>query len=220
MEFILLVLALILAVFLGWLLKQSFNTSPWVAEPVGDNAHQAPLGANGKTVALTVLLAVITSFFALILSAYAERMELGDWVPLTEPGLLWMNTGVLVVASLAFQWTRQAAVNGRHERLMPGMLVTGLLTFGFVAGQLIAWRQLIAQGVTLSGNPATAFFYLLTAAHGLHIGGGLYVWARATLRLASGGAADSVRQSIELCTVYWHFLLMVWLILFGFLLSS
>jgi cytochrome c oxidase subunit III len=220
MEFILLVLALILAVFLGWLLKQSFNTSPWVAAPVGDSAHQAPLGANGKTVALTVLLAVITSFFALILSAYAERMELGDWVPLSEPGLLWLNTAVLVVASLAFQWTRQAAVQGRRERLMPGMLVTGVLTLGFVAGQLVAWRELIGQGVTLSGNPANAFFYLLTAAHAAHIAGGLYVWARATLRLAGGGAADSVRQSIELCTVYWHFLLMVWLILFGFLLSS
>lgn len=220
MEFILLVLAVILAVFLGWLLKQSFNTSPWVAETVGERAHEAPLGAGAKTVALTVLLAVITSFFALILSAYAERMELADWVPLAEPGLLWVNTGALVAASLVFQWTRQAAISGHAERLLPGMLVTGVLTFAFVAGQLVAWRQLAGQGETLRGNPANAFFYLLTAAHGLHILGGLYVWGRAILRLVRGGHAVAVRQSIELCTVYWHFLLLVWLVVFGFLLST
>ena len=220
MEFILLVLAAIMAVFLGWLLRQSFNTSPWVAEAVGDHAHEAPLGANAKTVALAVLLAVITSFFTLILSAYAERMDLGDWVPISEPGLLWVNTAALTVASLAFQWTRQAAVRDRRGLLLPGMLLTGVLTLAFVAGQLIAWRELLAQGVTLSGNPANGFFYLLTAAHALHIAGGLYVWARATLRLATGAPAAAVRQSIELCTVYWHFLLMVWLVLFGFLLST
>lgn len=220
MEFILIFLAAILAVFLGWLLKQSFNTSPWIPETVADRAHEAPFGANAKAVALTVLLAVITSFFALIMSAYTERMELGDWVPLTEPQLLWVNTGVLVAASLAFQWTRQAATKGQASRLMPGMLVTGALTIAFVAGQLFAWQRLAAGGETLSGNPANAFFYFLTGAHAVHILGGLYVWARATLRLAGGQPPAAVRQSIELCTVYWHFLLMVWLVLFGLLLST
>jgi cytochrome c oxidase subunit III len=219
-EFILLFLAVILAVFLGWLLKQSFNTTPWVAEPVADGAHLAPYGANGKTVALTVFLAVVTSFFALILSAYTERMKLGDWAPLAEPGLLWFNTGVLVAASFAFQWTRQAAVHGREARLLPGMLVTGLLTGLFVAGQFVAWRELMAAGATPSGNPANAFFYFLTGAHALHVAGGLYVWARATLRIANKGDAAAIRQSVELCAVYWHFLLMVWLVMFGLLLST
>ena len=220
MEFILLVLAAILAVFLGWLLKQSFNTSPWIAEPVAETAHEAPLGAHAKSVALAVLLAVMTSFFALILSAYAERMKLGDWAPLSEPQLLWINTGVLVAASFAFQWTRQAAVHGQSGRLMPGMLVTGVLTAAFVVGQLVVWRGLLAAGATLSGNPANSFFYFLTGAHALHVAGGLYVWARATLRLGQGGDSVAIRRSIELCTVYWHFLLMVWLVVFGFLLST
>ena len=220
MEFILVILAVILAVFFGWLLKQSFNTSPWIAETVAEGAHQAPGNANAKTIALVVLLAVITSFFALILSAYAERMEFGDWVPLEDPGLLWANTAMLVLASLGFQWTRQAAVHGRERQLLPGMLVTGALSIAFVAGQYVAWRELTAAGLTVSGNPANAFFYLVTGAHGLHIVGGLYVWARATARIVRGAGAPAVRQSIELCAVYWHFLLIVWLVLFGFLLST
>ncbi len=56
--------------------------------------------------------------------------------------------------------------------------------------------------------------------HGLHILGGMYVWARATVRVFTGSATEAVRQSVELCTIYWHFLLLVWLVLFGFMLST
>jgi len=214
-------LAIILATLLGWLLKQSFNTQPWVAEVVGETAHHGPLGTNARLIALLGLLAVVSSFFALILSAYALRMELGDWVPLSEPQLLWINTAMLVMASIVFQWTRNAAVSGHRSRLAPGLLITGLLTTGFIVGQLAAWQQLQSAGQLITNNPANAFFYFLTGAHAVHIAGGMYVWARATTRVVLGhddGAA--IRRSIELCTIYWHFLLLVWLVLFGLLLST
>lgn len=220
MEFILLVLAVIMAALLGWLLKQTFNVQPWIAEAVDETANQAPLGANAKTVALTTLLAVVTSFFALIMSAYGLRMDFGDWVPLAEPELLWINTGMLLLASLVFQWTRNGAVSGSASRLKPGLVVTGLLTIGFLGGQFVVWRMLSASGQYISSNPANAFFYLLTVAHAVHILGGLYVWARATLRVFNGAHPDSVRESVVLCTVYWHFLLLVWLVMFGLLLST
>ncbi len=218
MEFGLIILAIILATLLGWLLKQSFNTQPWVAEQVAESEYQAPFNANPKLVALTTFLAVVTSFFALIMSAYALRMELGDWVPLTEPQLLWVNTGILVAASVAFQWTRNAAVRGFETKLKPGMLLTGLLTTAFLVGQFIAWQQLNASGQFMTSNPSNAFFFLLTGLHGLHILGGMYVWGRATLRLLGG--REDVKQSIELCTIYWHFLLLVWVVMFGLLLST
>ncbi|MDH3417635.1 MAG: cytochrome c oxidase subunit 3 [Gammaproteobacteria bacterium] len=214
-------LAVILATLLGWLLKQSFNTQPWVAEVVGETAHQGPLGTNTRLIALLTLLAVISSFFALILSAYALRMELGDWVPLTEPQLLWTNTAMLILASIAFQWTRNAAVKDQQSRLAPGLLLTGLLTTAFVVGQLIAWQQLQLSGQFITSNPANAFFYFLTGAHAVHIIGGMYVWARATAGVVLGkGDAPAIARSIELCTIYWHFLLLVWLVLFGLLLST
>jgi len=214
-------LALILATLLGWLLKQSFNTQPWVAEVVSETANQGPLGTNSKLIALLTLLAVVSSFFALILSAYALRMELGDWVPLSEPQLLWTNTAVLVLASIVFQWTRNAAANGRTARLSPGLLLTGLLTTGFVVGQFVAWQQLQATGQFITSNPANAFFYFLTGAHAVHIVGGMYVWARATAKVILGKGDDpAIARSIELCTIYWHFLLLVWLVLFGLLLST
>ena len=223
MEIGLIVLALMLATLLGWLLKQSFNTQPWVADDVGDTAHYGPLGdaSNTKLIGLLGLLAVVTSFFALILSAYSLRMELGDWVPMSEPALLWVNTGMLALASLTFQRTRNAAVRGQASRLLPGLLSTGVLTTGFVVGQLVAWQQLHAGGQSITVNPSNAFFYFLTGAHALHILGGLYVWARATTRVVLGKAGRAeIRRSIELCTIYWHFLLLVWLVLFGLLVST
>lgn len=220
MEIGLIILAIMLATLLGWLLKQSFNTQPWVAEAVEESAYQAPFNARPKLVALTTFLAVATSFFALILSAYALRMELGDWIPLNEPQLLWVNTVILVFASVTFQWTRNHALHGNRDRIRPGLLVTGVLTLAFLGGQLIAWQQLYAAGQTLTFNPSSAFFYLLTAIHGLHILGGMYVWVRATVKTFSGRDADAVTQSVELCTIYWHFLLLVWLVLFGFMLAT
>ncbi len=214
-------LALILATLLGWLLKQSFNTQPWVAEVVSETANAGPLGPNSRLIALLTLLAVVSSFFALILSAYALRMELGDWVPLSEPQLLWTNTAMLIAASIVFQWTRNAATNGHTSRLAPGLILTGILTTGFVVGQFVAWQQLQASGQFITRNPANAFFYFLTGAHAVHILGGMYVWARATLKVLLGtGDGPSIARSIELCTIYWHFLLLVWLVLFGLLLST
>ncbi len=217
----LLFLGVILVTLLGWLLKQTINVQPWVTEAVGETAHHGPLGSNRKLIALLTLLAVVTSFFALILSAYSLRMELGDWIPLTEPQLLWANTAMLLVASLVFQWTRNAAVAGNRGRLQPGLLITGVLTLGFVLGQFVAWQQLQNSGQLISSNPANAFFYFLTGAHAVHILGGMYVWGRATLNVVLGrGDGAAIRSSIELCAIYWHYLLLVWLVLFGLLLST
>jgi cytochrome c oxidase subunit 3 len=216
----LILLAIIMATVIGWLLKQTLNTQPWVANPADDEVSGTSLDASAKTVMLTTFLAVATSLFALFISAYTERMEMYDWRPVDEPGLLWVNTAFLVIASIAYQYTRNAAVAGDNTRVKPGLVVAGVATLLFLAGQLLAWQRLLASGYYVAGNPANAFFYLLTAVHGIHLLGGLWVWARSAVRLFTGADADSVRISVELCTIYWHYLLLVWVVLFGLLLST
>jgi cytochrome c oxidase subunit 3 len=213
-------LAVIMATVIGWLLKQTFNTQPWVSSAVDDAVSGRSLDTSSKTIALTTFMAVATSLFALFISAYTMRMRMPDWSPLAEPNLLWFNTALLVVASIAYQLTRNAAVSGKQAFIKPGLTIAGLMAIFFLIGQLLAWRRLNASGYYVSSNPANAFFYLLTAVHGLHLMGGLYVWARSMINAWSGAPSDSVRTSIELCTVYWHYLLLVWLVLFGLLLST
>jgi cytochrome c oxidase subunit 3 len=213
-------LGAIMATVIGWLLRQTMNTSPWIPAAADDASDGSSLEANTKTIALSTFLAVATSVFALFISAYVLRMQQPDWRPVAEPQLLWINTGFLVLASIAYHLTRNAAVKGNTNWLKPGLSISGLLTFCFLVGQLIAWQQLNASGYYLSTNPANAFFYLLTAVHGIHMLGGMWAWARSTIKVWTGAEADSVRLSIELCTVYWHFLLLVWIVLFGMLLST
>ena len=101
------------------------------------------------------------------------------------------------------------------------MLLVGFLTFAFITGQLLVWQYFISIEQYVSTNPANAFFYLLTALHGLHLLGGLFFWGKATTKLfLNNFNVSKVKQAIELCAIYWHFLLVVWLILFGLMLVT
>jgi cytochrome c oxidase subunit 3 len=214
-------LALIMATVVWWLLKPTLNATPWVPD-VGLEFAEDPsiLAMPPAKVALGVFLAVVTSFFALLLSAYLMRMELGDWHRLDDPSILWFNTIVLVLASLAFQKASAAIKKEQADGTRMALLVGGALTIVFIIGQLWAWQQLADAGFFAASNPAYAFFYLITGIHGLHLLGGLWVWSRTTVRTFQGEAIDQVRLSVELCTTYWHFLLLVWVGLFILLLVT
>jgi len=219
--FALVFLAIIMATVIGWLLRQSLNMQPWDAkDPLENQPGRGVINADPAKIGLISFIAVVTSLFALFLSAYLMRMQLGDWRPLAEPDLLWLNTAILVLASVAFQVTRGAASRDQLLTLKVGLVVGGVCTTLFLLGQLAAWQQLNASGYFMTGNPANSFFYLLTALHGLHLLGGMWVWGRTTMRLLTGADAKSVRLSVELCTVYWHYLLLVWIGLFALLLST
>ncbi len=221
MTFALVFLAVIMATVIGWLLRQTLNTQPWDAtDPVENRPGRGVLTATPAKIGLWTFLAVVTSLFALFLSAYLMRMQLGDWRPLAEPNLLWLNTAILALASVAFQLTRGAATRGQLLTVKVGLIVGGVCTTMFLLGQLIAWQQLNASGYFMAGNPANSFFYLLTALHGLHLLGGMWVWGRTTTRVFTSADVGSVRLSVELCTVYWHYLLLVWIGLFALLLST
>ena len=145
------------------------------------------------------------------------RMELIDWRSLPVPKLLWFNTGVLIVSSAALQWAQVAARRDDGENALIGLLAGGVSAVVFVFGQLLAWQQLNVAGYFLTANPANAFFYLITAVHGLHVLGGLAALGRTVAKAWRGVEVSRLRLSVELCTMYWHFLLLVWLILLALL---
>ena len=221
MIFALVFLAIIMAVVISWLLRQSLHTQPWEAnDPVENHPNRGVIMAEPVKIALLSFIAVVTSLFALFLSAYLMRMKMADWSPLTEPKLLWLNTGLLVLASIAFQLTRGAVTKGKLLTVKTGLITGGACTTLFLFGQLVAWQQLNAGGYFISDNPANAFFYVLTALHGIHLLGGMWVWGRTTVRVLTSVDTQSVRLSIELCSIYWHYLLLVWIGLFALLLST
>lgn len=174
-------------------------------------------GLHPKRIALRMFLAVVFVLFMLFFVAYYIRMELDDWRPMPEPTLLWINTFILFVCSAVMQWTRGVAKNSEQQKVKWGMIAAGAFTLAFIFGQVSAWEELNNAGFYLNSNPANSFFYVLTGLHGLHMLGGLWVWTRSTFKVLSGIEVKAVRLSVELCAVYWHFLLLVWLIIFAIL---
>ena len=216
---------------LGGVLVWAFLVSKLRAKSWETKGATGALHEGGDTglapgrIGLWTFLCVITSLFGLFLTAYHMRMaagiEHGDWVHFPVPRILWANTAILMLGSVAMQWARMAADSGARDAMRARLVTGGILTGAFIVGQLLAWRELSDTPFATRANPAVAFFYLLTAVHGLHVLGGLAVWARTVLKLAAPAAqAVDVRQVVVLCTIYWHYLLLVWLVLFGLMLST
>lgn len=193
------------------------TAKPWEnREQAGDVGaiHAAP-----ARIGLWIFMAVVTSLFGLMLSAYSMRMHQSvGWCHLTVPGILWLNTVVLLAASVAMQVASSAVGRGNRAFAQWALVAGGALTIAFLAGQMLAWQAVGPSLYYIQGSPAIAFFYMLTIAHGLHLVGGLYVLGRASLRFAGGAELVDLRQSLSLCAIYWHFLLLVWLVVFGLLL--
>jgi cytochrome c oxidase subunit 3 len=201
---------------------QQLMAKPWAAEQVKiDDLYPGDASsALAKKLALRVFLAVVAVLFMLLLVAYSGRMVYEDWRPAPQLRLLWANTFVLILSSVALQWAQFSVRRGQMDAMRVGLLAAGAFTIVFLFGQILAWRQMGAMVQFDVTNPAIAFFYLITGLHGMHLLGGLVAWGRTVARVWRDFDAAKIRQSVELCTTYWHFLLLVWLVLFGLLFTG
>ena len=204
-----------------WLFRQGLADKPWLeAGPAGHIPDSGASPMPAAKIGLGVFLVVAGSLLVLLVSAYTMRMGMEDWRPMPWPQLLWANTGVLVLSSVALHRARAASHREDLDGVRSWLLVGGLAAVVFLLGQILAWKHLAAAGYRLATNPADAFFYLITAAHGLHVLGGLAALGRTGAKLRRGASSEDLRLGVELCATYWHFLLGVWILLFCLLAYS
>tara|TARA_B100001175_G_scaffold317156_1_gene333096 strand:+ start:841 stop:1473 length:633 start_codon:yes stop_codon:yes gene_type:complete len=202
---------------------QLLSEKPWEKDQIeADNEHQGQtLSLTKQKLGLRTIMAASTVLFSLFIVAYSDRMLVSDWRNMPEPWLLWLNTGILVVCSLVFHQTTKYAKKEIYNKTKNSLYFIGFLTYSFLIGQLIVWYQLIGTGYYATSNVANAFFYLFTTIHGLHIIGGIYFWGKTTSKFIKRSLKkEEINNLIDICAVYWHFLLAVWLVLFGLMLSS
>jgi cytochrome c oxidase subunit 3 len=175
--------------------------------------HRRPGAA--ADIGLWVFIGFATTLFTLFLIAQVMRAASSDWSPIGLPWQLWLSTAVLAVASALLQ----AAAGAAHRQLRDparGLLVGGgTCALAFIGVQLWAWRSLLAAQVTPDGNPSASFFYLLTAMHGLHVLGGLAAWGWVAWHTGHQADPALLARRIRLCARYWHFLLLLWVVLFA-----
>ncbi len=203
----------------AWLWRQGVMSSTWLEEgeitSFPGSTLSRPIAAK---VGLGVFLVVAGCLFSLMSAAFFMRMDSPDWWNPIMPGVLWFNTAALIASSAAIQRGRYFATRGDHEGLKFWLVTCGVLSVGFLSGQLLAWRELVDAGVYAADNPANAFFFLLTGAHGLHVVGGMFALGRAIVGAWTVSPRVAALSSlVELCAIYWHFLLFIWLLLFAML---
>ena len=203
---------------------QILAQKPWdPSQAKIDDMHEGgTINLSKGKLGLRFIMFVSTIFFCLFIVTYSDRMVYPDWQRMPEPWLLWFNTAVLFFSSMVFVNTQIASKNNQFQIVKKRLLLIGFLAFAFLIGQLLVWQQLIANGVYVSTNPSNAYFYVFTALHGLHLLGGL-VYLYLTIKkvwISSDIVISKVKHTVELCAIYWHFLLAVWVVLFGLMLFS
>ena len=203
---------------------QILAQKPWdPSQAKIDDMHEGgTINLSKGKLGLRFIMFVSTIFFCLFIVTYSDRMVYPDWQRMPEPWLLWFNTAVLFFSSMVFVNTQIASKNNQFQIVKKRLLLIGFLAFAFLIGQLLVWQQLIANGVYVSTNPSNAYFYVFTALHGLHLLGGL-VYLYLTIKkvwISSDIVVAKVKHTVDLCSIYWHFLLAVWVVLFGLMLFS
>ncbi len=200
------------------------SQKPWDPDQAKlDNLHEgSTLEISKGKLGLRYLMIISTIFFCLFIVTYSDRLVYQDWKSMPEPLLLWLNTLLLVITSVVFISAQIASNKNNFEIVKNRLIAIGLLSILFLLGQLLVWQQMVDQGYYVSSNPANAYFYVFTALHGLHLLGGLVYWLMTIKKVWNPKdiIIMKTKHTVELCAIYWHFLLAVWVVLFGLMLLT
>ena len=203
-------------------IKKLFGTlaeKPWEKEQAAiDSYHQGrTFNISTQTSAVIVIFGVSTVLFSLIFMGYLYSVpQEQDTRFLLRPNLLWFNTLVLFFVTYYFSKITNDLRKNNPTRIKKNLILVGALSYLFLFGQTFFWFQLMKSGKFVSTNSYFSSFYFFTALHGLHLLGGLFFWGRVcskTLKLKQEEIINQ-KKSIDALSLYWTFLLIVWLLFF------
>jgi cytochrome c oxidase subunit 3 len=171
-----------------------------------------------STMAMALLLATLGVLFVASVAFYLlMRVRLANWPPPGAPGLpwqLWLSTLLLIVSSMTMHYALHSVRSGRGAGLKLGLGVTFLLALMFLACQVIAWTPLLAYQAQAQANLYKLAFIMLAGLHGLHVIGGLIPMGVISVAAARGAYSVEAHLPVKHIAMYWHFLDIVWLVIF------
>ena len=192
------------------------------AEPTTPAEHAARVSA--ERIIMPLFLASLSMGFAVVLLLYfIMRARAPAWPPPGTPPLpagLWLSTAFIVCSSLTMHWALRSARAGRPVALRAATLATLLLAVGFLASQTVNWLLALAAKMPPGLNMYALTFYLLTGLHAAHVTAGLVPLTWVTVKSFRGRYTPATSSGVRLCAVFWHFVDVVWLILFGTLMLA
>jgi cytochrome c oxidase subunit III len=173
-----------------------------------------PLPPGAYKIAIWIaIVSIAMLFLALTVVMVARAAESNHWVHTAVPPLLYFNTVALLASSFTFEFSKRALRREEASRFVRWLYITAGLGVTFITGQLIAWRELAAQGIYITTNPSSSFLYLLTAAHGLHVLGGILALLYLVFHTRKIILNPRKRIAVEITAIYWHFMDGLWIYL-------
>jgi cytochrome c oxidase subunit 3 len=169
-------------------------------------------------IGMWVTIAGVGMLFTSLSSAYIVRAgSSNDWVPLRMPRILLLSTALLILSSVTLELGRRKLKTALPAASTQWLLITGVLGVTFLVSQVIAWRQLVHEGIYLISNPHSSFFYLLSVTHAFHLVGGLlalaFLWLRMRKPLAVTSQVARRQAATDAVSIYWHFMDALWIYL-------
>jgi cytochrome c oxidase subunit 3 len=179
--------------------------------------------------------ALVVLFFARQAGMHMDPRShemIGDWHPIDLPPIVFLNTAILILSSLTMEMARRNIFReidvleewlglGRPavRRALPWIGATLALGAMFVAGQVIAWKQLTAEGFAFDrwATPASYFFYIVTGLHALHLVLGVLALGLCLTALGWFKRVESRQIAVDITSWYWHTLGAAWILLFAVL---
>lgn len=209
--------------------KGARGGGPKLPGPNGKGPHGNGWHGDGKQrrfspaayrIMMWVILAAIVMMFAAMSSIYIALAGGEEWKPIAVPRIFFLSTAVIILSSVTLEFARRGLKAEKRKAYNRWLVLTLLLGFTFLVTQLLAWRELRAQGVYLAGNPHSSFFYLFTGVHGVHLLGGVLALLVLVVRMRMRKKADPLRTEASTSAVsrYWHTMDGLWLWLFLLLL--
>jgi cytochrome c oxidase subunit III len=170
-------------------------------------ATPADLSLTGVRVAI---LAIVMLFAALTAVMMLRKGVSQEWAETALPKTIYLNSIMLLFSSLTLEFSRSSLTAGLVRRFVIWLYSTLALGLGFIAGQVVVWRDLADRGIYLANDPSSSFFYLLTGAHALHLTGGIV--ALLVLVIGAGKIARGTksRTLLDATAIYWHFMYGLW----------
>jgi cytochrome c oxidase subunit III len=176
------------------------------------------LSMNPRKFILWLFVVSIVMLFAAMTSAYLVRRAEGNWLEFSMPAIFSYSTIVLLASSISMHWAYLAARKDNFGALRIAISITFVLGLSFLWMQFQGWKDLVNQHVFFVGNPSGSFLYVFTGLHAFHLISGLIVLLFALKAAFSLKIHAKNLTQIEVCSTYWHFLDLLWVYLFGFLL--
>ena len=175
-----------------------------------------PLSAY-RMITFLAIIWIITLFATLTLILELRWARSLDWVSIPLPHALYLNTAILVGSSFTIEFARFSLRADASKKCAGWIRATLLLGLAFLAGQIVAWRELISRGLHLASNPGSFFFYVITGAHGLHFLAGILLLAFVGLFVSRSASRARQQAALDTIAVYWHFMDGLWLYLLALL---